>query len=398
MFGSLRFRMALSHAGVLLILLLAVGISGYFVLSHSLDRSSTRSLEATAAAEADRLAEDGTISAPPDSDTPSAAATRIAVYSPTGAIAGEAADVPTWLYPRRQHVTTIVVGHERVRIVTEVARAATGPIATVVAARSLAPQEDLLTDLRWLLVWGGLMAAVLSFAAGWLLAGIAVKPIRNAYGVQERFAADASHELRTPLAFLRAGAEVTSEHDAALGGQMLKEIDYLSSLTSRLLALARAHSGRSDVVLEPVHIRELATEAVQRAERNDSTKISIEPDADPIAMADPILLEAALDAVLENVSEHGGGDASLSLISEDGYVAIAVSDHGPGLSPELRARALEPFFRADPARSRSRGGAGLGLALAASLVREQGGSLELAESEGGGLRVSITLQAARAQS
>ncbi|HLW17337.1 MAG TPA: HAMP domain-containing sensor histidine kinase [Actinomycetota bacterium] len=389
--------MALSHAGVLLILLASVGISGYFVLSHNLDRSSTRSIEATAAAEADRLAEEGAISAPPDSDTPSAAATRIAVYSPTGAIAGEAADVPAWLYPRSQHVTTIVVGRERVRIVTEVARATTGPIATVVAAKSLAPQEDLLSDLRWLLVWGGLTAAALSFAAGWLLAGAAVKPIRNAYGAQERFAADASHELRTPLAFLRAGAEVTSEHDAALGDQMLKEIDYLSSLTSRLLALARARSGRSDVVLEPVHVRELVTEAVQRAERNDSARISIEPNTDPVAMADPILLEAALDAVLENVSEHGGGDASLALLSEDGHVAIAVSDRGPGLSRELRARALEPFFRADPARSRSRGGAGLGLALAASLVHEQGGSLDLAESEGGGLRVSITLQAARTQ-
>ncbi|HEV2686010.1 MAG TPA: hypothetical protein VGW79_05185, partial [Actinomycetota bacterium] len=209
MFGSLRLRMALSHAGVLLVLLVGVGISGYFVLAHSLDRSLTRSIEATASAEADRLSEDRQISAPPDSDTPSAAATRIAVYSPAGVIAGEAADVPPWLYPRNEHVVTITAGHERVRIVTVMAHGPAEPIATVVAARSLAPQEDLLSDLRWLLIWGGIGAAVLSFGAGWLLAGAAVSPIRNAYGAQERFAADASHELRTPLAFLRSGAEVT---------------------------------------------------------------------------------------------------------------------------------------------------------------------------------------------
>jgi two-component system, OmpR family, sensor histidine kinase CiaH len=395
MFGSLRLRMALSHAGVLLILLAAVGTSGYFVLAHNLDRSLTSSVVSSAGAEADRLVEDG-VTAPPDSDTPSAAATRIAVYTLDGRIVGEAADVPPWLHPRAQRVATISAQHERVRIVTVTAKHLGVPIATVVAARSLAPQEDLLSDLRWLLVWGGVIAAALSFLAGWFLAGAAAKPIRTAYGAQERFAADASHELRTPLAFLRSGIEVTAQHDPELGDQMLHEIDYLSSLTSRLLALARTHAGRSDVELQPVRVDEITKGSVERATRSSPVEVVISPDGDPIAVADPVLLEAVLDAVLENVSEHGGGEAALSYLAGDGHVTISVADRGPGLTAELRARVLEPFFRADPSRRRTRGGAGLGLALAASLAREQGGSLQLSDTPGGGLTVSITLRAARA--
>jgi signal transduction histidine kinase len=396
MFGSFRLRMALSHAGVLLALLAIVGTTGYFVLARNLDDSLTRSVQATANAEADRLAEDGRLSAPPDSDSPSSAATRIAVFAPDGSIVGESTDVPTWLYPRNKQATTIEVREERVRIVTVAVRGLVGPIGTIVAARSLAPQENLLSHLRWLLIWSGVAAAVLSFGAGWLLAGAAAKPIRDAYTAQERFAADASHELRTPLAFLRSGIEVTAQNDPELGDQMLHEIDYLSSLTSRLLSLARARGGATDVELEPVRVDEIAREAVERASRNLAVDVQIAHDGDPVAFADPVLLEATLDAVLENVSRHGGGRATLSYNAANGHVTIAVADRGPGLSEQQRARAFDPFYRADAARSHANGGAGLGLALAATLTREQQGSIELSETAGGGLTVSITLRAASA--
>ena len=72
-----------------------------------------------------------------------------------------------------------------------------------------------------------------------------------------------------------------------------------------------------------------------------------------------------------------------------------MADHGPGLSPTLRARAFDRFYRGDPARTRDGGGAGLGLPLALALVRAQQGTIRLEDTPGGGLTAFIELPAAR---
>ena len=53
---------------------------------------------------------------------------------------------------------------------------------------------------------------------------------------------------------------------------------------------------------------------------------------------------------------------------------VEVADHGPGMAPEVAARAFERFYRADPARSRHRGGSGLGLAIVEATVAAHGGT------------------------
>jgi signal transduction histidine kinase len=68
---------------------------------------------------------------------------------------------------------------------------------------------------------------------------------------------------------------------------------------------------------------------------------------------------------------------------------LAVLDEGPGLSDELKGRALDRFWRGD----RSSSGTGLGLPIAAALARASGGSLELRDSPEGGLAVVVSLPA-----
>ena len=69
---------------------------------------------------------------------------------------------------------------------------------------------------------------------------------------------------------------------------------------------------------------------------------------------------------------------------------LVVSDEGPGLSDQDKARAVERFWRAD----RSAPGTGLGLPIVATLARASGGSLELTDGASGGLTVRVTLPAA----
>jgi signal transduction histidine kinase len=383
--------MALSHASVIAVVLVVIGFAGYLAIARSLDRSVTNALVSAASGEADRISESGRVIDSPDSDLPSAAATRVAVFSLSGVVHGESADVPTWLRPHAARIVTTTARHERVRIVTMTAMLNGMPAAVVVAGQSLASQEDLLGELRWVLIVGGIAAVLLAFGIGWVLANAAAAPIRRAYDAQERFAADASHEFRTPLAFLRSGLEVTAERDPELGGQLLREVSYMTELTTRLLALARAPR-RTGVDVDVAKLAPLCKASIERAATTLGISIDLRCDAALAALVEPTMFEAALDALLENVAVHGGGLATVTCDELGGTVAVLVTDHGKGIEPSLRERVLERFFRADPARSREGGGAGLGLSLAADLIKAQRGTIALGETPGGGLTVTVTLE------
>jgi signal transduction histidine kinase len=389
-FRSLRFRIAASHASVLAVILLALGGAGLLLLSRDLDREVTSQLVATARQQANRIEEVGRPVPPPDSDVPSASATQVAVFTPTGTPIGEQTEVPAWLAPGPSRLHDVTVEGERVRVVTLAAGSKSSPIAFVVAGRSLEPEEHLLHRVRLLLSLGGLVAIGLSMAAGWWLAGRAVRPVQAAYEAQAGFAADASHELRTPLTFIRSGVEVLGERDPELGEQVLSEIDYLTGLTRRLLDLARAERGTLVLERSPVDVAEACRSAARRSRSASGTRLTLEGGQLP-ATGDRVALEAALDAVLENVGVHGGGEATVRWERTDGVAVVSIQDHGPGLPPELAVRAFERFARADPSRTRTTGGAGLGLAVARSLVEAQGGRMWLEPTPGGGLTAKIAL-------
>lgn len=392
MFRSLRFRMAASHATVLAVILVALGGAGLLLLSRSLDRSATIDLLAAARQQANRIREQGRASPPQDSDVPSTAAIRVAVFTPESRVVGESGEVPAWLRPFPQQVRNLTVAGEDVRVVTVDASLGAQPLATIVAGRSLDPEERLLHRVRLLLLLGGLVAVALSLPAGWWLAGRAVRPVQLAYDAQAGFAADASHELRTPLTFIRSGVEVLAENEPSLGSQVLSEIDYLTGLTQRLLMLARAEQGRMTFDREPIDLAAVCRSAASRSQSASGTRLDLD-GGEARALGDRVVTEAALDAVLENVGVHGGGEAVIRWRCDGERSLISVEDHGPGLPSPLERRVFERFARADLSRNRSTGGAGLGLALARALVEAEGGSMWLDDTPGGGVTVRIALPA-----
>lgn len=109
---------------------------------------------------------------------------------------------------------------------------------------------------------------------------------------------------------------------------------------------------------------------------------AVEVDAIQIGQVILNLLSNALQAM-----DESGGTLSIDAGCEGGAVLLRITDAGPGVRPEHRAKVFEPLFT-----TKARG-IGLGLAVSRSLARANGGDLVLAESPGWGARFVLTLPA-----
>jgi signal transduction histidine kinase len=191
-----------------------------------------------------------------------------------------------------------------------------------------------------------------------------------------RFTADVSHELRTPLTAIRSVGEVglreprePAEYRAIIGS-MLEEVDRLSGLVDRLLALSRAESGQAMLSVEPVDLRALAEDVVSYlgvlAEEKGQT-LTVQAAGAVRASADRLVLRQALVNLVDNAIKY---------TPPGGAVRVRVFDrYERGGRPPL-----------DPV-----GGAGLGLAIARWAVEVNGGRLALAHSDDRGSTFRITL-------
>lgn len=216
------------------------------------------------------------------------------------------------------------------------------------------------------------------------------------------FLADASHELRTPLTVLRGTSQVllrqqTADPDLLRAGltDIHEEAVRLSRLVDNLLTLTRLDEGQ---VLDPqpVQVRSFLDDFVDRyggawPERRFEVQ-STELDG-TTAYVDPEALRRVLTNLVENAARYSApaGPITLQGSSSASTVTLAVSDEGPGLSPQHAERIFERFYRANKSRSRRSGGTGLGLAIVAALVAQSGGELHLDTGPDRGTTVAFTL-------
>jgi two-component system OmpR family sensor kinase len=215
-----------------------------------------------------------------------------------------------------------------------------------------------------------------------------------------RFVADASHELRTPLTSIRGYSEMLrrgaaeSPADSELARRRIEEESIrMTGLVDDMLVLARLDQGRP-LEQEPIDLQAIATDAVADARAvAPQREIKLTSSGSVIVNGDDTRLRQVLGNLVRNAIVHTPPQTPIdvTLSTEDSVARLSVTDHGPGLDPEEVDRIFEPFYRADPSRSRDSGGAGLGLSIVSAVVTAHGGHVMVRETDGGGATFEVEL-------
>jgi two-component system, OmpR family, sensor histidine kinase KdpD len=214
-----------------------------------------------------------------------------------------------------------------------------------------------------------------------------------------------SHDLRTPLASIKASVstlrqtdvEWTPADEAALLATIEQSADRLDALIGNLLDMSRLTTGSLQPFLRATAIDEVAPVALRGLDGGSNMRLSV-PDGLPLVHTDPGLLERVLANLFANALAYSPRDYGPELRASHSAegVLLEIVDHGRGVPDDLKQRMFEPFQRLD---ARGGGppsgtGVGLGLAVVKGFLDTMGGSVEAADTPGGGLTMRVVLPAA----
>ena len=177
-------------------------------------------------------------------------------------------------------------------------------------------------------------------------------------------------------------------------GIILKESRRLTTMVEELLEFTKMQDGRFTLRVESVDLASELEDAIYtyfELFRQEGIEVSYKgPDEDvPPIVADSERMKQVFCNVLDNAAKHGGAGKRIdvSAACEDGKFVIRVRDYGPGIPEEELPFVKQKFYKGS---SKARG-SGIGLAVCDEIVRLHGGTFDIANAEGGGAVVTISL-------
>ena len=218
--------------------------------------------------------------------------------------------------------------------------------------------------------------------------------------LKDEFIGLVSHELRTPLTVITGSLRTAMSE--GLSAPDVRELiqnategaDQLAVILENMLELSRHQAGRLTLRVEPVSIAGTARSVIKKLkEQRVSHQFSIDIPKDlPPAEADPMRVERILYNLLENAAKYSPGSSriTVSARTEGDFIVTAITDEGPGISPDGQAKLFEQFQQLETSR-RPTSGVGLGLVVCKRLVEAQGGWIKVDSAPGKGSTFSFAL-------
>ena len=313
------------------------------------------------------------------------------------------------------------------------------------------PIRQLMLDLSL-----GITLMVISVAAiGWLLSGLAMKPVKESYQRLKQFTADASHELRSPIAMIQTNVQVALADPDPMPPLQRQQLQVVERLTQRLgrlvddlLFLARSDSGIVQIQHQPCPLDALLMQVIEEqqlvaAQKQIALSLNIKetPSEDlGFAISDfrlktsergkwnqtPSTANSSLanlpsdeevftllgdwdhlvrlfTNLVSNALQYtaSGGRVQVELQESRrpnlNYLQVIIRDTGKGIPESALPHIFDRFYRVDPARTHdsrrisASTGSGLGLAIAATIVENHQGHIQIESLLNQGTTVTVNL-------
>jgi two-component system, OmpR family, manganese sensing sensor histidine kinase len=273
---------------------------------------------------------------------------------------------------------------------------------------------------------------------GWLLSGIAIKPIQVSYSSLRQFTADASHELRNPIATIQTNVQMALAYPEAEPQLQQRQLQIIERLTRKLgrlvddlLFLARSDSGIAQLDWQAVPLDALLIDVIEEQRIAAAQKglflslrivepeiavenlkeedvFTVQGDWDYLSRLFTNLIANAIEHTESHEATEASVEVELALIKPTSKsirvreahsqyeLEVKVKDNGQGIPETALPHIFDRFYRADPARSPQRQinvstGAGLGLAIAKAIVENHQGNITVESVLEQGTTFTITL-------
>jgi two-component system sensor histidine kinase TctE len=228
-----------------------------------------------------------------------------------------------------------------------------------------------------------------------------LRHVEATFDTLRRFTSDASHQLRAPLAVVRTHVELLERRAQASPevqtslGDISQAVKALQRLIVQLISLAKAERPSDRRAVETFDLVE-CTAAASRAYAarafDRGMELSFESDQERLLVyGSPVLAGEMIANLLDNCVRYGLGGGHIVIRIPNAQGRLEIEDDGPGIPPDQRERVFERFYRL-PHNSDSEG-SGLGLSIVQALGKRLGATIGLeAPASGRGVRAVIQFQ------
>ncbi len=234
---------------------------------------------------------------------------------------------------------------------------------------------------------------------------IANRKLKKLDKMKSDFISLVSHELRTPLTSIKGYASILM--DEKLGNlnpsqkerlaKIGKHSSSLASLVNNLLDVSRIESGKVEMNIEQVSIKEVLDGIVdvlspQLQEKNLALKIEIPSDISPV-WVDRSQLERVFINLLGNAIKFSQEKAKItvSVLDKEDCIQVDISDTGIGIASDDLPKIFDEFYRADNSINKYKKGTGLGLSLVKRIIDVHKGKISVKSSLNRGSTFSFIL-------
>lgn len=207
---------------------------------------------------------------------------------------------------------------------------------------------------------------------------------------QQNFMMAVTHELKTPIAITQLNLETLQKHKLdepqrqKLITNTLQEANRLNTLCNNILLASQLDAGAYKISMSELDMSTLVRSIVNEyTDRFPNRNIvhQIGPEIDLVG--EQLLLQMLINNLLDNALKYTPKDKliTVTLISNHKKVLLSVTDQGPGIPKEERAKIFEKFYRIGNENTRTAKGSGLGLFLCKKIAEDHDADIKVCDNQ-----------------